>query len=131
MLVKKNLIEPLKKFSLVIILIFIIFGSFYIRSLVHYGTPDCYFDFTDLSGCNQYYETDSEYKYEGRTEETGTEVTIFRMGISNYLEFAYGYLWFVPFGIIAGLLLVIYRKSEVNTLMILVILASIPIFYIQ
>jgi hypothetical protein len=47
-------------------------------------------------GCsiNLYQEN---YKFSGRVEQVGTEASVFSMGLTSYLEFAYGNLFFAFF----------------------------------
>lgn len=127
---KKNLFGPLRKFSIVLLTIMIILGGFFFRSYVYFKTPDCYLDFlTDVSGCNIESGYTPQYKFEGRTEEVGTEQTIWRIGITSYLDFAYGNVWFVSLAFLCGLILMFLRKSKVDVLLLLTFFAMLPIFY--
>jgi hypothetical protein len=128
---QKKLLKPLKEFSILAIFFFLISGTFFIRSFVYYKTPDCYSDIFNITGCNRLSNYKDQFKYEGRTEQTGTEVDVFRIGVMNYLNFAYGNIWLVVLGFFCGLFIFTLRKSENDILIILMLLASIPIFYVS
>jgi 4-amino-4-deoxy-L-arabinose transferase-like glycosyltransferase len=80
-------------------------------------------------------ETESEFKFAGRTSGGGTEGAILDIGLINYLTFAYGFYapvqWltligiaFVPFSFLAGMLIIAKRREPAD----IVILASAIIF---
>ena len=128
---KRSFFKPLKNILIVTIIIMIGLSAFFLRSYVYYKTPDCYLDFLiDSSGCAPKSGYTPQYEYEGRTVETGTEVTIWRMGITSYLDFAYGYIWFVSAAFLCGLLLMFLRKSKIDILLLLTFFAMLPIFYL-
>ena len=47
----------------------------------------------------------------------------------NYAEFAYGNIFFVFLGVLAGLITLIARKDKFDVLILLVLLSFIPVFY--
>ncbi|MFH8039227.1 MAG: glycosyltransferase family 39 protein [Candidatus Aenigmatarchaeota archaeon] len=101
------------------LILLLVTSGYFIRNYFEYGTPFCrgipligkYL--FDLEKCKkEIYK--SKYSFEGRTEEVGSEMGVFKMGIINYLKFAYGDInqtqYYIPFffffaGIIFSLLL--------------------------
>lgn len=106
-----------KKYSPMLLIMIIIPGMFFVRSYRYYGTPICHGipilspiadKLFNYDGCNVLtYE--SENNYEGRTEQIGTESGVFRFGLTNYMTFAYGNVWFVVFGLFAGIFMIAER----------------------
>lgn len=130
----------LKQYSPMILMMGIIAGSFLIRNTLLYHTPFCtqfplVSSFTDRlfdrSGCviSNYIP---EYEYEGRTDQVGTEVDVFTMGFTNYLQFAYGPIWFVVLAFLSGLIMALESpyKSETVTIMNTIIFTMLLLFAI-
>jgi len=136
---KKNFLQILKKYLLWLFIVILILGPFYLRN-VYYYKGLCYFPFypkffekiplLSAKGCsiNLYQEN---YKFSGRVEQVGTEASVFSMGLTSYLEFAYGNLFFAFFPFLAGLFLLLFNKSEKNILILLILLSFIPVFFIS
>jgi len=129
-LYKKKDLKIIRKYLYVGIPLILILSPYYVRNLAHYHTPDCFIPvFFDRSGCNKILgELETKYEFSGRTEAVGSEMDIFKMGIINYLKFAYdGYLKFssglnIPFLIpvfFAGLFLLFFKRTERNVLLAL------------
>jgi len=112
----------IKKYSPLLLMMIIIPGMFFVRSYRYYGTPVCHgipiiSSITDrlfnYDGCRvSTYE--SEHSYEGRTEQVGTESGVFRFGITNYMVFAYGNVWFIVFGLFAGIFVIAGRVVKAD-----------------
>lgn len=121
----KKILPMLKHYLPMIVIMLLIPAASFLRSYVYYGTPICYGipivsfvtdNIFDLSGC-QISTLESEYSFEGRTEKTGSEANVFDMGLSSYLEFAYGNIWFIIFALMGGLFIVgaaLMKKSKEN-----------------
>lgn len=124
---QKNLLKPLKEFFLLIAFLALILGSFFIRNFVYYSTPDSYLFGVFVGGEEPGYK--HRYEFEGRVEEVGTEMHILKMGIMNYLNFAYGNVWFIVFAFFCGLFALLLRKSREDILILLTLFAIVPIFY--
>jgi len=127
-LYKKKDLKIIKKYLYVGIPLILIISPYYVRNLVYYHTPDCYLPFFDRSGCNRRGELETKYEFSQRTEAVGSEMEVFKMGIINYLKFAYnGYLKFsgglnIPFLVpvfFAGLFLLLFDRAEINVLLAL------------
>lgn len=101
-------LELLGKYWPMMLVMVLLPAGHMLRNYVSYGTPICYElpllsrTIFDTSGCNVDTYT-STNKYSGRTDQVGTETSVFGMGLTNYLEFAYGNLWFVFVTFLAGL----------------------------
>lgn len=123
LLVEKKSLGIWKKY-LWLALPFIVVGAFLLRNIVTYGAP-CGLPFIPGlfgKGKCEIDEYVSKYQFAGRTEQTGTEQSVFAIGIATYLDFAYGNLWLVIFGLAAGLFLLIKDLNRKN-FVILVMLA--------
>jgi len=137
-LVKDKKIDILRYAAIFGIFILITAG-FFVRNLGLYGVPECYLPFTDKiynkSSCK--YKslldisevTTFKYKYEGRTEQVGSEQSVYGMGIINYLDFAYGNIWLVTLGVFGGIIISLYRKDLTSTLLLLIFLTILPYFH--
>jgi hypothetical protein len=132
---KKKFLPVLKKYSLWLFVVILILGPFYLRNIYYYKGL-CYLPFypkffekiplLSSKGCtiNLYQEN---YKFAGRVEQIGTEANIFVMGLTSYLEFAYGNLFFAFFPFLAGLFLLLFNRTETNILLLLILLSFMPI----
>jgi len=131
---KRKIYEPFKKYFILFLILIIIPSTFFLRSYFYYKTPICAFPFIDrffdTSGCSiKNYE--KKYEFAGRTEEVGTEQSVYRMGIMNYLIFAYGNVWFVFFASISGLFLFLYRKDKFDIFVLFMLLIFLILFINQ
>ncbi|MEM5874514.1 MAG: glycosyltransferase family 39 protein [Candidatus Aenigmatarchaeota archaeon] len=123
------------------LILLLVTSGYFIRNYFEYGTPFCreipligkYL--FDLEKCKkEIYK--SKYSFEGRTEEVGSEMSVFRMGITNYLKFAYGDIdqaqYYIPFlFFFAGILFSLVSKEKyfreiilINLLFFLIIFFS-------
>jgi len=127
---QKNFAKTFKQFLPIIIIFFLITGTFFLRNLAYYKTPACNFPMLYSDNCviNEGYE--DEIQYEGRTHETGTESSAFRIGLTSFFDFAYGNIWFIPLTFTCGLFLLFLRKTQVDILLVLAILSFLPVMYI-
>ena len=102
--------ELLGKYWPMLLFMALLPSTYMLRNYVYYGTPMCYdlplvSDVFSMSGCNVG-DYKSTYQYAGRTEQVGTEASVFSIGLTNYLDFAYGNLWFVMITFFAGLIII-------------------------
>ncbi|MBU5689732.1 MAG: glycosyltransferase family 39 protein [Candidatus Aenigmatarchaeota archaeon] len=129
----KKISESFKVFLPIFVLIVIITSGFFIRNLVLYKTPICsaFVPFFTQEKCSltkiKYTE---KFSFEGRTVQVGTEMTPFKIGLNNYLDFAYGVIWFIPLLFVLGIFNFIYLKSKERVLLLLIFVSFIPIYYI-
>ena len=100
---------------------------FLIRNFVTYGTF-CNLPFfpSIIKGNCDLDNYKSKYEFTGRTEQTGSEQSVFNMGIANYLAFAYGNIWFVPFAFFVGMAFLIKNLDRKNV----IILISLGVFFL-
>jgi len=120
---EKKLIDIWKKYIPFLVPALLIMCSFMLRNLVAYGTlcnlpivpsiikGECWVD-----------NYKPKYVFQQRTEQTGTEVDVFKIGIANYLNFAYGNIWLVPFGFFVGMLFVIKDLNRKNIVILIALL---------
>lgn len=131
-LYKNKSIKIFKKYLLwgVIVLIFII--PFFVRGYVHYNYPSCnlpIIPFLSTEGCRVYLMPEQQYEFEGVTEQTGTEQSIFRIGVMSYLTFAYGNVWFVVFALLGGLSIFVWRRKTSDLVLVIVLSSLFLILY--
>jgi len=116
-------------------ILFIVFTSgFFVRNLSLYQAFECYLPLTeklfDKSGCT--YGTplrEQKYKYEGMTDQAGSDQSVYRMGITNFLDFTYGNIWLVILGVFGGIVISLYRRDLAGTLLLLFLITIVPYFY--
>lgn len=120
--------NTLKNYAILGSLLILVLSGFSLRSYYYYGTPNCnlplpFFDYK----CSVDSRESDALAYEGVAEQIGTEMSVPRIGAMNYLDFAYGNVWFVMFAFIGGLIVAAYRKSRSD---ILVLLSLVPIIIV-
>ncbi|MFH1623229.1 MAG: glycosyltransferase family 39 protein, partial [Candidatus Aenigmatarchaeota archaeon] len=104
-------LELLGRYWPMLLLMALLPSTYMLRNYVYYGTPMCYdlplvSDVFSMSGCNVG-DYKSTYQYAGRTEQVGTEASVFSIGLTSYLDFAYGNMWFVLITFFAGLIIMV------------------------
>jgi 4-amino-4-deoxy-L-arabinose transferase-like glycosyltransferase len=120
---EKKPIAIWKKYLFLVIPMVVLGGSFMFRNVAAYGTicnlpvipsiieGSCY--------VNNYKPV---YEFKSRTEQTGTEQSVFNLGIANYLNFAYGNIWLVPFSFLTGIVLLIKDLDRKNIIILIALL---------
>lgn len=103
-------LELVRKYWLAVLLMALLPSTLLIRNYASYGTPLCY-SFPILSnvfstaGCNVNTNVfTAQYSYAGRTVQTGTESSVFSIGVVSYLDFAYGNVWLIIIAFAGGLM---------------------------
>jgi len=125
---EKKLVALLKKYSVWILISIIILSTFFMRSFFYYKTPVCNLPLSLFKANECSIDNfQAKYQFAGRTEQVGTEVSLMQLGITNFLSFAYGNIWFVVFGFVCGLLIMFLRRNYVD---ILIIIALTTIIFI-
>jgi 4-amino-4-deoxy-L-arabinose transferase-like glycosyltransferase len=136
---QKNIMNVLKNYLGLLLVLFLILGPFVLRNYVYYHTPTCDLPIFDSKDCSVTFEYKNKKDLSGELEQTGTSVSILRMGLINYLTFAYGngillgvipLGWFVIFGVLGGLIIIGLRKKDEHILIIFAILSFLPIIYL-
>lgn len=125
---KKDFMSLFKKYALFVGIMAIVCSGYIVRNIYYYNTPYAGVStpfFEEKYTIGTY---DGEYDFEGRTENSGTELGPLEYGITSYLEFAYGSLWFVVFGCLAGIFLFLIRRKETDVLIMIVLVAIAFIF---
>jgi len=115
---EKKFFSLIKRYWPMVLMMILIPSTYFIRNYVYYGTPICQkppfsgflFDRVfDLSRCSVY-TFEEQYGFGGRTEKAGTEQNVLSIGLLNYLEFAYGNIWFVIFAFFSGIFLIFIKS---------------------
>ncbi|MEM7821753.1 MAG: glycosyltransferase family 39 protein [Candidatus Aenigmatarchaeota archaeon] len=112
---------------------------FYLRNIYYYKGL-CYLPYTpsffekipllSSKGCNIDNYQD-KYEFSGRVEQTGTEANVFSIGLTSYLDFAYGNLFITVVGFFCGLLLLIFERKKIDVFVLFVLLSFVPIFMVS
>ena len=134
-LYKKRNFEVVKKYLVLTAIFLVIAGPWLARNYELYGTPLCGLPknpfFNEKCKVTFSYQPKTTEDFVGRTTPTGTELSLFKFGITNYLNFAYGIIWLVPLLFICGIFIFLKEKSQKNILLLLMLIAWIPIFYVS
>jgi len=117
----------------ILLTIFIIAGiimlPMVIRSFVLFGDI-CYGGILHGAGCGVDIDTTIDtlgIEFIGRTQQVGTEVSLFDFGLLNYVIFAYGFTVATIF--LFGLGHAILRKKDLDKKLILLLLTSLILFF--
>lgn len=129
-------IKILKNYAILVLVFVLISSTYFIRSYAYYGTPSCdvslpFFTHDECALKDLEYKESGKYSYAGRTEMVGTETSVWKLGITNYIQFAYGNLWFVFLSFLGGLIILSYRREMVDELMLLIMALFLLLFYIS
>jgi 4-amino-4-deoxy-L-arabinose transferase-like glycosyltransferase len=113
----KNFVQNIKKYILLFLIIVFITCGYFIRNIYYFSNPICYSvpflnKILSASKCSVN-NFEPKYQFAGRTEVIGTEQNVYSMGIVSYVNFAYGNLLLVPFAFFAGLVLLLFKKSDI------------------
>jgi 4-amino-4-deoxy-L-arabinose transferase-like glycosyltransferase len=129
----KNLVQSIKKYILPFVIIVFISGGFFIRNIYYFSSPICY----SVPFLNKVLSTskcsvnnfEPKYQFAGRTEAVSTEQSVYSMGIVSYVNFAYGNLLLVPFAFLAGLVLLLFKKSDTTYLIFVYLFLFLLLFF--
>lgn len=121
------------RYATVFAIFILITGGFFIRNLSLYKVPECYLPFTDKiydkSGCNYGITTKEQvYQYQSITGGGGSNDSVYKIGITSFLDFAYGNIWLVSLGLFGGILISLYKRDLTATMLLLVLLTIVPYF---
>lgn len=109
-----------KNYLIFLFIALILVSGFLIRNIRYYNTPYCgipifqkYIDkFFGGSKCSINLWK-GNYTFSGRTEEVGSEMNIYKFGLVNYVNFAYGNTWLFIIGVFSGIYLT-YKKNSIS-----------------
>jgi hypothetical protein len=130
---EKKFYSLFKMYLPLVVTMILIPASWLIRNYHYYNNPTCYstpfINLFDTKGCaiNEFQE---KYQFAGRTEQTGTEQSVYRIGIMNYLNFAYGILWFVVLAFFCGLFILLIKRDLANDFIIILLILYSLLFYL-
>jgi len=137
-LITKRQFKIFKDYFILFIILILISSTFFIRNFYYFGTPICGFpifsEFLSTEGC-RIDNFESKYNFEGRGPDVGTEQSLYKMGIMNYLNFAYGYIPifgflgnFVILGLFAGLFILLSNRGKNDIFILLILLIFLIVF---
>lgn len=124
----------IKTYAFVLLIVLIVTGGYFVRNLGLYGTPFCQslpigkgISLFDVRGCNNinYVSTQS---FSAQTAQTGTEQNVYSLGITSYLDFAYGNVWFVVFGAVTGFILLLHKRDKTDKMILLYLIFFLVLF---
>jgi len=127
---KRNIVHTLKFWLPAIVIFAIIITPFFIRNEVYYKTLTCQFpNIFSTKYCTPEPNYTPKYSFEGVLSSGQQQIELFSSGIIYWLNFAYGYVYFVPLFAIVGIVFVLYRKENIDILLLISLFVFILIFY--
>ncbi|MEM5793043.1 MAG: glycosyltransferase family 39 protein [Candidatus Aenigmatarchaeota archaeon] len=126
---KTKLIDLVKFYIPFLFLVLIITSGFLIRNIYYFKTPMCGLPIPFIDEECEKDLPKFDKSFPQRTEEIGTETNVLKMGLINYLSFAYGYIWVVVFGFCGGILLILAKKEKSDIILLLVLLGTAPLLF--
>jgi len=135
---ERNFSKILKKYILWGLFASLLILPFFVRGYAFYKNPSCnmpVFPFFSTEDCAYHLGPEQQYEFSGVTEQVGTELDIFRLGLNEYFKFAYGYYFnfagvdivVVMFAFLCGLGILMWKKQTDD---IIILLALFSIFFI-
>ncbi|MEM7825404.1 MAG: glycosyltransferase family 39 protein [Candidatus Aenigmatarchaeota archaeon] len=136
---EKKFFQTLKNYLIWLFVLILVLALPYLRN-VYYYKSFCYYPYypslfdkiplLNNKGCAIDLH-EEKYRFEGRVEKIGTEANVFTIGLTSYLEFAYGNLFIIFFPFLTGVFLLYSWKKKTDTLILLILLSFILIFYVS
>jgi len=126
-LFKNRNLKIIKKYISFFLILILITGPFFIRNFYYFRTPMCGLPLFNNNNCikSPEYEVQTNREFEGSTTPTGSELSLMKMGITNFLNFAYGSIFFIPLLFLCGLYLIIKKQNIENVLLLIVLISFI------
>jgi len=124
---KKRVGEINRIFPLLAIIVLLLVGPFLLRNQIYYGSTGIPFIGGNSKPTTIQYTPQNQFA--GRATETQTEAALISFGITNYLNFAFGILWFVPLGFAIGLFLLWIERENKFIFVVPLLLMLIPLTY--
>jgi len=125
---KEGLSKKLKNYFVLILLLILISGPYFLRNFVYYDTPSCILPLFSNKGCEKAFEYTNIEKFIGGYIGGSSGERIFEVGIINHFNFAYGNIWFIQLTFLCGLFYIGWRRKDVDVLILLMVLAFLPLF---
>lgn len=136
---KRKFRSILKRYSVLFLFLFLVPSAYLLRNLYYYGIPICDLpisvEFLDTSGCNIEEDYGAQYEFEEAAQQVSTEQDVFRMGIMNYLSFAYGIYQVGPyvipsiFFVFCGIFMLLFRKNKDDMFILLMMVVFLLVFF--
>jgi len=122
-----SLFSLFKKYFVLVAIVLLVCTGFFVRSFYYYKSPDADLPLPFFKPVWRIYTFNETYQFAGRTESVSSEASLLGMGITQFLNFAYGNIWFVVLGGLAGISLILMRRKEAD---ILLFLTFVTMFFI-
>ncbi|MBI1978617.1 MAG: glycosyltransferase family 39 protein [Candidatus Aenigmarchaeota archaeon] len=122
LLSERKFLPNFKNYLLFGVVFLLVTTPFLLRNFYYYGTPECQqLPLFDEDGCvlKQFEEN---YKFEVRTLAGGSENELLSFGLQNFINFAYGNIWFILIGFFGGLIALIKHHSGETRAVLLIML---------
>lgn len=122
---RRSVMDAVKKYGAVLLITALIVAPWVARNVSLYYVPGCHSVMSIIQGnCQpaQSYQSSDSNQFAGTSSGGGTDQSVVNIGVTNYLQFAYGFfsqnsflnfvgLIFVPFSFLAGLYMLAKRKE--------------------
>lgn len=125
---KKNIVLTLKKYIPLGIIVALVLVPFYLRNYAYYKTPLCGLYFFPTEKCNIDIQYTNQEDFAQNTQNVSTNQNVYQLGLTNYFQFAYGFLWFVPVFAAVGIIYVLMKKEKLEIAVLLLLLVGSPLF---
>ncbi len=125
---KKNIVATLKKYIPLAIIIALVLGPFYLRNYAYYKTPICGLYFFPTGKCNIDIQYTNQASFLPDSQNPSVSSNVIQVGITNYFQFAYGNLWFVPLFVAVGIIYALMKKGKLEIAVLMLLLVGSPIF---
>lgn len=123
----------IKKYLAIAGLLALFLGGFYLRNIYYYKTPICASEISFLipiNGCNINANYVPKVSFIGTSAPSGTDQSVYALGLIQYLQFAYGYIWFIPLALSIGAVLFLLQKEKLTLAALIFFVATLPVFYL-
>ena len=125
---KKNIVFVLKKYIPLGIIVTLMLVPFYLRNYAYYKTPICGLLFFPTEKCNIDIQYINHEDFVQNTQSASSNASVYKLGLTNYFQFAYGFLWFIPLFAAVGIIYALGKREKVEIAVLLLLLVGSPLF---
>jgi len=134
LLKERKFLELFNKYLPLVVIMVVVISGWLVRNYYYYKNPVCYpipfVKIFSMKGCALNLFQD-KYKFQGQTEQTGTEQNVFRVGLMSYFSFAYGNLWLVTLTFFCGLVILLIKRDLTSYMLLISLALLLFIFYLS
>ena len=130
---KKQLVPLLKRYAVLLLVPMLLSSALIFRTYIMYG-GFCDVPIFEVPPLNSMVNMncdvflfESKYDYVGTTAQVGTEQNIWTLGVADYVNSAYGNIWFIALAAAAGLFVFAARRDVKDVLVIAFLVLYIPV----